>query len=148
MFENKEFLLLLLLIPFAAVFLFYFYHKKKKDILKFMSLKMLNETTGINLKRYKLKNILLLCSMIFIIIALSNPKFGVKTIVVSKKAATIVIVMDVSKSMLAQDLKPSRLEIAKASLSNLIAGFKGNKLGIIVFGNARLQLMWFRQIIF
>lgn len=136
MFENKEFLILLLLIPFAAIFLFYFFHKKKKDILKFMSFKMFNETTGINLNRYKLKNILLLSSMIFIIIALANPKFGVKTIVVSKKAATIVIVMDVSKSMLAQDLKPNRLEIAKASLSNLIAGFKGNKIGIIVFAGS------------
>ncbi|GAB1401748.1 VWA domain-containing protein [Elusimicrobiota bacterium] len=136
MFENKEFLILFFLIPFAGFFLFYFYHKKKKDILKFMSLKMFNETTGINLNRYKLKNILLLCSMVFIIIALSNPKFGVKTIVVSKKAATIVIVMDVSKSMLAQDLKPNRLEIAKASLSNLIAGFKGNKIGIIVFAGS------------
>lgn len=136
MFENKEFLILLLLIPFVAIFLFYFYHKKKKDILKFMSLKMFNETTGINLNRYKLKNILLLASLVFIIIALARPQFGVKTIVVSKKAATIVIVMDVSKSMLAQDLKPNRLEIAKASLSNLIAGFKGNKIGIIVFAGS------------
>jgi Ca-activated chloride channel family protein len=136
MFTDKEYLILLLLIPLTAFFMFYFFHKRKKDILKFMTFKMFNETAGININIYKLKNILMLISLFFVIIALANPQFGVKTTVISKKAATIVIVMDVSKSMLAEDLKPSRLEIAKISLSNLTAGFKGNKIGIIVFAGS------------
>jgi Ca-activated chloride channel family protein len=136
MFENREILTLLLLIPLIAVFLFYYLIKKKKDILKFMSLKMFNEISGININRYKLKHLLLLISIFFIMIALAKPQFGVKTTLVSKKAATIVIVMDVSKSMLAKDLAPNRLEAAKSALSNLIAGFKGNKIGIIAFAGS------------
>lgn len=136
MFADKEYLILLLFLPLTAFFMFYFFRKRKKDILKFMTFKMFNETAGININRYKLKNIFMLLSLFFVIIALANPQFGVKTTVVTKKAATIVIVMDVSKSMLAEDLKPSRLEIAKISLSNLTAGFKGNKIGIIVFAGS------------
>jgi Ca-activated chloride channel family protein len=72
-------------------------------------------------------------SLFFLIIALARPQYGAKTVFVSKKASTIVIVMDASKSMLAQDLKPNRLEKAKSVLSNLIASCKGNKIGVISF---------------
>ncbi len=133
MFENKMALLLLLFLPLITFFLLYFFYKRKKDIIKFMSLKMFSEITGIKIERYKLKNIFIVACIFFAVIALAKPQFGVKTLIVAKKAATIVLVMDVSKSMLAQDLQPNRLEVAKSTLANLTAGFKGNKIGIIVF---------------
>jgi Ca-activated chloride channel family protein len=133
MFENKEFLNLLFIVPVIAVFLFYCFYRKKKNIVKFADFEMLNQISKLNIGVYKLKIILIVLSLIFIIIALAKPQYGAKTTLVSKKAATIVIVMDVSKSMLAEDLNPNRLEVSKQVLSNLIAGFNGNKIGIVVF---------------
>ncbi|MDD3053453.1 MAG: VWA domain-containing protein [Endomicrobiaceae bacterium] len=133
MFENREILILLFIIPVIAVFLLYCFYKKKKNISKFVDFEMLNKISNLNIGIYKLKNILIILSLIFIIIALARPQYGAKTTLISKKAATIVIVMDVSKSMLAEDLNPNRLETSKLVLSNLIAGFNGNKIGIIAF---------------
>ncbi len=133
MFENKEFLSLLIFIPLIILFFLYCYGKKKKDVLKFAESAMLEEISVIDLKIYLIKSLFFTAALFFLIIALARPQYGAKTSLVSKKAATIVIVMDASKSMLAQDLKPNRLENAKSVLSNLVIGFKGNKIGIISF---------------
>lgn len=133
MFEHKEMLYLLLFIPFAALFLFYSLRKKKKNMLRFVSPEILSSVSSINFNAYFIRNICIILCLFFIAIALAKPQYGAKTSIVSKKAATIIIVMDASKSMLAQDLSPNRLEKAKSVLSNLIAGFKGNKIGIISF---------------
>ena len=133
MFLNREVLLLLIFIPFLYLIYVFFYAKKKKNLLKFAQNDMLLMISNINLKIYLIKSFLLMISLFFLIIALARPQYGAKTVLVSKKAATIVIVMDVSKSMLAQDLKPNRLEKAKSVLSNLVVSCNGNKIGVIVF---------------
>ena len=133
MFVNSEALLLLIFIPFLYLVYVFFYRKKKKALLKFAQSDMLSMISNINLKMYLIKSFLLMISLFFLIIALARPQYGAKTIFVSKKAATVVIVMDASKSMLAQDLKPNRLEKAKSVLSNLVVDCKGNKIGVICF---------------
>jgi len=133
MFENSIFLYLLFIIPIICLFLLYCYKKKQRDILKFVELDVLCMISNIDLKIYLVKSLFVILSLLFLIIALSRPQYGAKTSFVSKKAATIVIVMDSSKSMLAEDLSPNRLEKAKSVISNLIVGFKGNKVGIITF---------------
>ena len=133
MFLNSGALILLIFIPFLYLLFIFFYGRKKKNLLKFAQSDMLLTISNINLKMYLVKSFLLMISLFFLIIALARPQFGAKTIFVSKKAATVVIVMDASKSMLAQDLKPNRLEKAKSVLSNLVVGCKGNKIGVISF---------------
>lgn len=133
MFLNKGVLLLLIFIPVIYLLYFFLYRKKKKDFLKFAQSDMLAMISNVNLEMFLIKSLLLMVSLFFLIIALARPQYGAKTILVSKKAATIVIVMDASKSMLAQDLKPNRLERAKSVLSNLIVSCKGNKVGVISF---------------
>lgn len=133
MFLNAKILILLIFIPFIYFLCLLFYKMKKKSMLKFAKHNMLSLISNINLEAYLIKSFLLMVSLFFLIIALARPQYGAKTVLVSKKAATVVIVMDASKSMLAQDLKPSRLEKAKSVLSNLIVSCKGNKIGIIAF---------------
>lgn len=133
MFKNPGALFLLLIIPVLCIFFLICYKKKQKDLFKFIDKDILNAVSNINLKMYLIKSLFILASFFFLIIALAGPQYGAKTSLISKKAATIVIVMDASKSMLAQDLQPNRLEKAKSALSNLISGFKGNKVGIISF---------------
>ena len=140
MFLNNKILLFLIFIPFIYSLYIIFYKRKKKDILKFAQHDMLKVISNINLEVYLIKYFFLMISLFFLIIALARPQYGAKTIFVSKKAATVVIVMDVSKSMLAQDLKPNRLEKAKSVLSNLIVSCKGNKIGVISFAGTAFWL--------
>ena len=133
MFENKEFLWFLLIIPLVILFFIYCFKNRKNKIYKFVSMEMFEQISDININVYKIKYIIMVLCLFFVIIALARPQYGAKSTIVSKKAATIVIVMDVSKSMLAQDIKPNRLEFAKSALANLVVGFNGNKIGIVVF---------------
>lgn len=133
MFENKDFLWFLLIIPLVILFFIYCFKNKKNKIYKFVSMEMFEQISDVNINVYKIKYIIMVLCLFFVIIALARPQYGAKSTIVSKKAATIVIVMDVSKSMLAQDIKPNRLEFAKSALANLVVGFNGNKIGIVVF---------------
>ena len=136
MFENKVYLFFLLIIPFLILLFYFLYIKKKRDIYKFADENMFSQISNVNINFYLLKSLFLIISIFFLIIALAGPKYGAKTSFVSKKASTIILVIDVSKSMLAQDLKPNRLENAKEALSNLIVDCKGNNIGIITFAGS------------
>ncbi len=77
----------------------------------------------------------------FLIIGIVNPQLGTKLEEVKRKGADLMICLDVSNSMKAEDLQPNRLEKAKQSLSKLIDKLEGDRIGIIVFaGQAYVQL--------
>ncbi|MDR2771972.1 MAG: VWA domain-containing protein [Elusimicrobiota bacterium] len=100
---------------------------------KFIDDKNLNVLTNADntvwIKRY----IFLTLGFFFLIVALARPQFGDKTEEVAQESATIIIALDISKSMLAQDVSPNRLERAKMTIQNIIAQSPGDKIGIIVF---------------
>lgn len=87
------------------------------------------------------KFICLIITMALLIVALANPRMPSGTKQVNRSGIEVMIVLDVSKSMLAQDVKPNRLERAKQLLSRLIDKLGDDKVGIIVFaGRAYLQM--------
>ncbi|MDR2811507.1 MAG: VWA domain-containing protein [Endomicrobium sp.] len=94
--------------------------------------------TNVNLNAYKIKSILIFFSFFFIIIALSRPQFGYKKKTVIKEFSEIVISLDVSRSMLAQDLKPNRLEKAKDMVLKIVEENPCDKIGIIVFAGSAM----------
>ena len=71
--------------------------------------------------------------MFFIYISILNPQIGTKEIEVEREGIDIIITLDISKSMLTEDIKPNRLERSKMSISKLINKLKGDRIGIIVF---------------
>lgn len=76
-----------------------------------------------------------------LIFALARPRFGVKTEMVERKGIDIFIALDISKSMLAQDIAPDRITRAKYEISKLFDMFSGDRIGLIVFaGNAFTQM--------
>jgi len=86
------------------------------------------------------KRTMLVIAFIFIIIALLRPQYGVIFKQVERKGHDIFIAMDLSYSMLAQDIKPSRLEHAKREVLSLIDDLKGDRIGLIAFsGDAIVQ---------
>jgi len=74
-----------------------------------------------------------LCAIAFLLVALAGPQFGVDLVETRSDARQAVIVVDVSRSMLAPDIKPNRLERAKSSLSLLIDQLRGERIGVVAF---------------
>jgi|TARA_B110000037_G_scaffold216782_1_gene276548 Ca-activated chloride channel family protein len=83
---------------------------------------------------------LFLIGLIFVIIALGRPRWGEVHKEVFKRSREVIIAMDLSKSMLAQDIKPNRLERAKLVVESLLDDLQGESVGLVVFaGTAFLQ---------
>ncbi len=79
------------------------------------------------------KAVLIVLSLSLIIIALSRPAWNPKPQVVKRRGRDIVFVLDVSKSMLATDLKPNRLERAKLAIKDMIDRLNGDRVGLVIF---------------
>lgn len=136
--EEEFYLYFLLIIPIMiAIYLVVLSWKKRQrnefgnyELIK----KLMPERS--NFKQV-LKFIFLLLGISMIIIGLSNPKFGNKTESIKSKGIDIVFALDVSKSMLAKDVLPSRLEKGKQIISQIINQLDGDRIGIIAYsGNA------------
>ena len=83
---------------------------------------------------------LFLIGFVFVIIALARPQWGEIHKEVFKRSREVIIAMDLSKSMLAEDIKPNRLERAKLVVESLLDNLQGESVGLIVFaGTAFLQ---------
>lgn len=95
----------------------------------------------VSFSRPWIKFVVFLVAYTFLIIGAADPRIGTKLEEVKKKSADLMILLDVSNSMLAQDVVPSRLENAKRAISQLIEHLHNDRIGIIVFaGEAYVQL--------
>jgi Ca-activated chloride channel family protein len=96
---------------------------------------------GVSSWRSATRFLLLRHGFSFAVLALAGPQMGTRMEQVTAKGVDVVVAVDVSNSMLAEDLKPSRMEVAKRALSQLIDRMSGDRLGIVVFaGEAYTQL--------
>ena len=96
---------------------------------------------GFSTQRGWLKVIIFSTAITLIIIGLAGPQFGSKLTEVKRKGIELIIALDVSNSMMSQDIQPSRLERAKQAISRLVDKLSDDRLGLIVFaGDAYVQL--------
>jgi Ca-activated chloride channel family protein len=141
-FANPEYLNALYLLP-VLVFLFWYLIRSRKKILQSFADKELHKTllpTDSNLKRW-MKFIIVLMAVTCLIFAAANPQVGTKLQEVKQTGIDVFILLDVSNSMMAEDIKPSRLEKAKYQISNLINKLRGDRIGLIIFaGQAYIQI--------
>lgn len=141
-FGNPEYLYVLIIIP-ALILLFGLaqYHKKKA-LAKFGDMSVIEQLMPfVSKSRPVLKFIFLTIAMVAIIFALADPQFGSKLEKVKRKGAEIIIALDVSNSMLAEDIKPNRLERAKQAISKLVDNMENDRIGLIVFaGDSYIQV--------
>ena len=86
-----------------------------------------------SVRKRNLKIVLLVLSYIFFVMALANPQIGTKLEDVKREGVDIIVALDVSKSMLAEDIKPNRLQKAKHELSQLIDLLQGDRIGLVAF---------------
>jgi len=91
-------------------------------------------------KRQRFKNFVRLLAIALAIVALARPQWGFKWEEVKQRGLNIIVALDTSKSMLAQDIKPNRLQQAKWGVRDLIKELRGDRIGIVAFaGDAFLQ---------
>jgi len=94
--------------------------------------------SNVKLSSYPLKSLFFIFGIFFLILALARPQYGDKKQIIIKESSEIVIALDISKSMLANDVQPSRLEQAKLMLLRVIEDNPGEKMGVIVFSGSAM----------
>ncbi len=91
--------------------------------------------------RYWIRYALYLLSLVFLILGLARPQFGVAKVNTKSTGAEIMVVLDISRSMLSEDVKPSRLERAKLEIAQLVNNLKRDRIGLVLFaGRSYVQL--------
>jgi Ca-activated chloride channel family protein len=141
-YENSEWLLLLIVVPIIIALFILAIRWRKKAIDKFGESHMVFKLMPMaSFRKLRLKFFLFCLSIIFIIIGLANPQIGSKMEEVKREGVDLMIAIDLSNSMLAEDLQPNRLMRAKQSISRLIDRLDGDRIGLVVFaGDAYVQL--------
>jgi Ca-activated chloride channel family protein len=141
-FEYKDLLWLLLILPILiAIYLIALYKKKKvfKSIGDEALVKEL--TSNFNVSSFPKKFLLVFLAMALLLVSLANLRTKTSGEKISRNGIDVMIAIDVSKSMLAKDVQPNRLERAKQLLNKLIDKLNNDRIGIIVFaGKAYLQM--------
>lgn len=140
-FANPEYLYALYLIP-VLIILYWLYRKNRVKLLEKFSEKKLHNILFPSFSGLKntLKFSLITFSLILLIIAAANPQIGTKMEEVKQTGIDVFILLDVSLSMQAEDIKPNRLEKAKFQITNLINRLRGDRIGLVIFsGEAYVQ---------
>ena len=141
-FQYTEYLLLFAAIPVIAVFYFLLIRWKKNAAKKIGDPLLVKQLTkGFSSHRFDLKFFLFLAGFALCVLAVSGLVKPDGTQKVNRKGIDLMIALDVSKSMLATDIKPSRLERAKQVITKLIDNSAEDKIGLVIFaGRAYLQM--------
>lgn len=140
-FAHPEYLWALWVIPALAV-LFFFFHKWRRELLaRFIAESLFSELApDLSTPKRVLKEILMLSALALLVIAAANPQVGTRLEEVKREGIDVFVALDVSLSMKAEDIRPSRLEKAKRDVSSLLKKLQGDRVGLIVFaGDAFVQ---------
>lgn len=141
-FANPEYLYLLLLLPVLILLFLINNYRKKRAIQRLgnkeLILQLMPEMSRV---RPLVKFILQVIAVLSGIIILARPQFGSKIEEVKRQGVEVIIALDVSNSMMAEDIQPDRLTRAKQSISRLVDNLDNDKIGLIVFaGDAYTQI--------
>jgi Ca-activated chloride channel family protein len=141
-FEHPEYLYLLALLPVFLLLFLYSMYIKKRNLKRLGNMKILRGLMpDVALKKQHLKFWLLFVCLGLFAIIVARPQFGSKLETIKRQGVEVIICLDVSNSMLSNDINPSRLEKSKQILSKLIDDLRDDKIGLIVFaGDAFIQL--------
>ena len=141
-FADPNVLYLLIILPFVAIFYFYSNYRCTKRLRKYGDPELLSMLMPeASAHRPVFKFWVLWIALGLSIVMLARPQFGTRLEKVKRSGIETIIALDISNSMLAEDVVPSRLEKAKSLISRLVSNFNDDKVGLIVFaGDAFTQL--------
>ena len=141
-FEDPIYLWILLIIPILVLVRFIVWRKRKRNLRKFGNPSLLKEMMpDVSKYRPTIKFSLLLSAITILIFMIARPQVGSKISHEKREGIEVLIALDISNSMLAQDVIPSRLEKSKLLIEDLVDHFTNDKVGLVVFaGDAFVQL--------
>lgn len=141
-FEDPTFLYLLVLVPILLAFYLYSNFRRRRAIRRFGDPGLMSQLMpDVSKYRPDVKFGLTLAAVALFAVLLARPQFGSKLETVKRQGVEVIIALDISNSMLAQDVQPSRLEKAKRLIAQLVDKMENDKVGLVVFaGDAFTQL--------
>lgn len=141
-FATPEYLYLLLLIPLLVAVYKYACYRRKRNIRRYGDPELVGKLIpAYSPTRSSVVFWISLLAMVLMIIALARPRYGKGKTTVTTRGVELVVALDISNSMLADDIYPKRLEKAKRLVKRLAEQLKGNKIAMVVFaGDAYVQL--------
>ncbi len=141
-FAHPEALYLLILVPVVIALMYIFHRSRAKALDRFGDRELLAHLMpDFSRRRVKLKAWLATIAIGLQVLVVAGPQFGSKIETVKRSGIEVMIALDVSNSMNAQDVPPSRLEMAKMAISRLVDKLGDDRVGLVVFaGNAYVQM--------
>ena len=141
-FAHIEYLWLLLLIPVFVAGYIAIVQRKRRQLKEFGDEELVNDLMpNVSRIRPAIKFGLVMLALVLLIIAAARPQYGQKEKTIHRQGIEVMVALDISNSMLAEDVAPNRLDRAKQILSKLIDNMVDDKVGLIVFaGQAYIQL--------
>jgi len=141
-FAHPEYLYLFLILPVLIVFYIFIVRANKKAIKRYGTPALLASLMPeASAKRRSVKYFFLFVAVTILIFIIAGPQLGSKLETIKRQGIEVIICLDISNSMMAQDITPNRLEKAKQMLSRLTDDLSNDKIGLIVFaGDAYVQI--------
>ena len=141
-FAEPDFLWCLFTLPLFALLFAYAYHRRKKLASRFVSLSMLPKlSTSVSPWRRLTKMLLLLLALAFLFVALARPQWGHKMEHIERRGLDLVLLQDISLSMLAEDIKPNRLVRSRHEIAAFLESLSGDRVGLVAFsGEAQVMV--------
>ena len=141
-FAEPMFLWGLLTLPLFALLFVYAFHRRKKLAARFVSLSMLPKlSTSVSPWRRLAKVTILLFAIAFLFVALARPQWGRKMEHIERRGLDLVLLQDISLSMLAEDIKPNRLTRSRHEISAFLESLSGDRVGLVAFsGEAQVMV--------
>jgi len=140
--EEQKYLYLLLLLPLMALLFLYVQYWKRKKQREFGDLVLVAQLSPEkSVFKQGLKFTVLLLALAALIMGLVNPKMGTKMETIKREGIDIVFAVDVSKSMLAEDVAPSRLEKSKQLVSQIINQLGNDRIGIVAYAGSAFPVL-------
>lgn len=141
-FAHTEYLYTLAFLPVLLILFWWAVQLRRRGLSRFGN-PMLLELLMPSVSKYKrtIKFFIAFSALAILILGIANPQIGTKMEEVKREGVDIIIALDVSNSMKAEDIKPNRLESAKQEITHMLDKFQNDRLGLIVFaGDSYLQL--------
>ena len=136
-FAEPQFLYSLILVPLMALFVRWASRRKAAALAQLGDPPLLAQLSAqVNWRGRRQRTILWFIALTAIIIALARPQWGTEVQTVEQRGIEIMVALDVSKSMLAEDIKPNRLTRAKLEISDLMDKLTGDEMGLVLFSGA------------